>query len=113
VTLLVTGIWTDRDGDEDHACADLVDAYLAGGHPSPEPFERRVRQSDFGRRFQSGCDPSLTLADLDACARVDRFDFAMPVRRRPWGLTIERAAPGCAPSCGSDREVDTEPAGPR
>ena len=30
VTLVITGLWTDRDGDEDHACADLIEAYLRG-----------------------------------------------------------------------------------
>jgi len=97
VTLLVTGIWTDRDGDEDHACADLIAARLAGDDPSPAPYEERVRDSDFGRRFLAGRDPALPRADLDAAAVADRFDFAMPVVRRPWGLTIERADPDQRP----------------
>jgi 2-phosphosulfolactate phosphatase len=95
VTLLVTGIWTDRNGDEDHACADFVAALLGGEDPPGAPFEARVRHSDFGRRFLAADNAALPPADLEASAIADRFDFAMPVHRRPWGLTIEPApAPG-------------------
>jgi len=82
VTLLITGEWVDRDGDEDVACADYLEALLAGGMPDPAPYEERVRRSDFGRRFAAGDNPSLPLLDLDLCARADCFDFAMLAVRR-------------------------------
>lgn len=88
VTLVVTGIWSDRDGDEDHACADLIDALLRGDDPPRAPFAERVRNSDFGRRFAAGTDPNLPPADLDCAAAVDRFDFAMPMNRLRDGLLI-------------------------
>jgi 2-phosphosulfolactate phosphatase len=88
VTLVVTGTWSDRDGDEDHACADLIEALLRGDDPPRAPFAQRVRDSDFGRRFSAGTDPNLPSADLDCCADVDRFDFALPIRRTDRGLTI-------------------------
>jgi 2-phosphosulfolactate phosphatase len=91
VTLVVTGTWSDRDGDEDHACADLIEALLRGGDPPRAPYATRVRQSTFGRRF--GADPHLPQADLDCCAAVDRFDFALPIRRTPRGLVIRREDP--------------------
>jgi 2-phosphosulfolactate phosphatase len=91
VTLVVTGIWADRDGDEDHACADLIEALLRGDDPPRAPFAARVRDSDFGRRFTAGTDPHLPPADLDFCAAVDRFDFAMPITRTPEGAAIRRA----------------------
>jgi len=91
VTLVVTGIWSDRDGDEDHACADLIEALLRGDDLPREPFARRVRQSDFGRRFAAGNSPHLPPADLEWCAAVDRFDFALPVERAAAGLVIRRA----------------------
>lgn len=81
VTLLITGEWVDRDGDEDVACADYLAALLRGEQPAPGPFEARVRNSDFGRRFTAGSNPSLPLADLALCARANRFDFAMPAAR--------------------------------
>jgi 2-phosphosulfolactate phosphatase len=89
VTLVVTGVWTDRDGDEDIACADLLAARLGGGDPAIEPYAARVRHSDFGRRFAAGIDPSLPPADLDLCATADRYAFAMPVRREPDGEAVE------------------------
>ncbi|MEY2690469.1 MAG: hypothetical protein RL375_4669 [Pseudomonadota bacterium] len=94
VTLVVTGVWSDRDGDEDHACADLIDALLRGDDPPREPFAARVRASDFGRRFSAGDNPYLPPADLDCCAAVDRFDFALPIRRRPGGGMVIRRTHG-------------------
>lgn len=82
VTLLVTGEWIDRDGDEDIACAEYIEALLDGATPDPGPFEARVRRSDFGRRFTRGDNPSLPPPDLDLCARADCFDFAMSAVRR-------------------------------
>jgi 2-phosphosulfolactate phosphatase len=82
VTLLITGEWLDRDGDEDVACADYLEALLDGGTPDPAPYEERVRRSDFGRRFATDDNPSLPRLDLDLCARADRFDFAMSAVRR-------------------------------
>lgn len=81
VVFVVTGEWVDRDGDEDLACADYLDALLRGGTPDPASYARRVRDSDFGRRFLAGDNPNLPLADLELCAQADRFDFAMPARR--------------------------------
>lgn len=91
VTLVVTGIWTDRDGDEDHACADLIEALLRGEDPARAPYAARVRASDFGRRFSAGTDPHLPAADLDCCAAVDRFDFALPIQRTSSGMVIRRS----------------------
>ena len=88
VTLVITGTWSDRDGDEDHACADLIEALLRGDDPPRAPYAARVRDSDFGRRFRAGTDPHLPAADLDCCAAVDRFDFALPIRRTPDGMVM-------------------------
>jgi 2-phosphosulfolactate phosphatase len=94
VTLVVTGTWSDRDGDEDHACADLIEALLRGEDPPRERYATRVRESDFGRRFHAGTDPHLPAADLDCCAAVDRFDFALPIRRTDDGMVIGRGGRG-------------------
>jgi len=91
VTLVVTGTWSDRDGDEDHACADLIEALLRGEDPPRGPYAARVRDSDFGRRFSQGNDPHLPVADLECCAAVDRFDFALPIQREPYGMVIRPA----------------------
>lgn len=91
VTFVITGLWTDRDGDEDHACADLIESYLLGLSPSLAAFEQRVRRSDFGRRFGLPEHPHLPAADLDLCARADRFEFAMPMRHDGDRLVVEPA----------------------
>jgi len=79
VCFVITGEWVDRDGDEDVACADYIEALLTGQACDPACFEQRVRDSDFGRRFTAGTWPNLPLADLDLAAQADYFDFAMPV----------------------------------
>jgi len=79
VACVITGEWVDRDGDEDAACADYLAALLAGARPDPAPFVQRVRASDFGRRFAAAANPSLPPVDLDLCARVDVFPFALRV----------------------------------
>lgn len=81
VCFVITGEWSDRDGDEDVACADYMEALLRGHRPAPESFMQRVRNSDFGQRFASGSWPNLPGADLDIAAQADRFNFAMPVRQ--------------------------------
>lgn len=88
VTLVVTGFWTDRDGDEDRACADLIEAQLRGADPPRDAYAARVRASDFGRRFAAGNDPHLPVADLDLCATVDLCDFAMQVEPHPQGRRL-------------------------
>jgi 2-phosphosulfolactate phosphatase len=89
VTLVVTGNWTDRDGDEDYACADYIGALLRDEAPDPMLFAARVRNCDFGRRFTDPDHPALPAADLDFCAAVDRFDFALQVRRADGHLVME------------------------
>ncbi len=91
VCFVITGEWVDRDGDEDIACADYIEALLKSDTPDPADFAQRVRDSDFGRRFRSGAWPNLPLADLDLATEVDRFDFAMPVRREAGQLVIRGA----------------------
>lgn len=98
VTLVITGLWTDRDGDEDHACADLIEAYLHGESPDVAVYEERVRRSDFGRRFGDSAHPHLPDADLDLCAAADRFGFAMPMHRTDYGLVIEPVALASLPA---------------
>lgn len=88
VALITTGEWVDRDGDEDIACADYLEAGLRGRPIDAAALERRVRGSDFGRRFAAGTDPDLPPADLALCAIADRFDFAMAVAREDRGLVI-------------------------
>ena len=79
VCFVITGEWVDRDGDEDIACADYIEALLRGASARPDEFAARVRQSDFGQRFAAGSWPHLPPADLEIASHADLFDFAMPV----------------------------------
>lgn len=81
VCFVITGEWVDRDGDEDAACADYIEALLRGRAASAADYERRVRESDFGKRFGARRHPHLPKADLELCAQADLYPFAMPVRR--------------------------------
>lgn len=88
VTFVLTGEWVDRDGDEDAACADYIEALLRGERPATVTYADRVIHSDFGKRFRVGGNPNLPPADLELAAQVDRFDFAMPVVRQDDRLVI-------------------------
>jgi 2-phosphosulfolactate phosphatase len=88
VCFVITGEWVDRDGDEDIACADYLEALLRGRPAAAGKFTQRVRDSDFGRRFTAGTWPNLPLADLELAMQADLFDFAMPVRREDNQLVI-------------------------
>lgn len=88
VCFVITGEWIDRDGDEDIACADYIESLLRSELTEPEEFARRIRESDFGRRFTAGSWPNLPLADLDLAAHADLFQFAMPVRCEEGHLVI-------------------------
>ena len=105
VRLLVTGEWVDRDGDEDIACADYLEALLRGDRPNPARFEQRVRDSDFGRRFAAGTNPSLPVADLDLCAQADRFTFAMLAARRGEHFVLTPEAVQAAAVSGTDVRI--------
>ena len=91
---MITGEWVDRDGDEDVACADYLEALLNGANPDPAPYAARVRDSDFGRRFLAGTNPSLPASDLELCAQADQFDFALRAEHRGGRLELQRYHPG-------------------
>lgn len=94
VCFVITGEWVDRDGDEDVACADYLEALLDGETPDPAPYTARVRDSDFGRRFLAGTNPSLPASDLALCAQADQFDFALRAEHAGDRLQLQRYRPG-------------------
>jgi 2-phosphosulfolactate phosphatase len=89
ITLVATGVFPGRDGDEDIACADYLAALLRGERADTAALVRRVRASGAGRLFADPDDPVFPASDLDLCADVDRFDFAMLVERRDGLLVME------------------------
>jgi len=91
VTLVATGVFPGRDGDEDIACADYLAALLRGEPIDLAALVHRVRESDSGRLFADPADPVFPASDLDLCTDVDRFDFALRVERRDGLLVMEAA----------------------
>jgi len=91
VTLVATGVFPGRDGDEDLACADYLAALLRGEPSNIPALIRRVRDSGSGQLFTDPDDLVFPTSDLDLCVDVDRFDFALHVERRD-GLLVMRAA---------------------
>ena len=91
VTFVITGLGENGMGDEDVACADYLEALLKGHQPAPEPFLTRVRESVIGQLFLNPSYPELPADDLPCCTDLDRFDFAMLVRRKN-GLLVMKPA---------------------
>jgi 2-phosphosulfolactate phosphatase len=82
VTFVITGLGENGLGDEDVACADYLESLLQGHQPTPKPFLARVRESVTGQLFLDPSYPELPADDLPCCTDLDRFDFALLVRRK-------------------------------
>jgi 2-phosphosulfolactate phosphatase len=90
VTFVVTGLGPDGRGEEDLACAEYLEALLAGQHPDPEPYTKRVKECRTSRYIFADPDkPQFPWEDIECCVDVDRFDFAMVVERRDGLLTMK------------------------
>jgi 2-phosphosulfolactate phosphatase len=83
VTFVIAGLGPDGRGDEDAACAEYLEALLAGGRPDPEAYVKRVRECSTSQRlFADPGKPEFRWEDIECCVDVDRFDFAMVVERQ-------------------------------
>jgi 2-phosphosulfolactate phosphatase len=81
VTLVLTGYHPEEGwGDEDAACADMIEAGLLGKPVELGELAQKVRQSRSGG-YYDGKHPSFPPADLELALAFDRFDFAMRVER--------------------------------
>jgi 2-phosphosulfolactate phosphatase len=89
ITLVITGARPDDPADEDAACADYLEALLTGQEPDRAEIVRRVRESQVAAKFLDPADPRFPSADLDCAVNIDRFDFALPVRRQEGQLVME------------------------
>lgn len=81
VTLVASGLGPQDPADEDVACAEYLAALLNGERPTPDAYLQRVLHSANAEKFLDPTRPEFPEADLELCARMDRFDFAMPVKR--------------------------------
>ena len=89
VTLLQTGLLPGNWGDEDAACADLLEGLLTGAAPSRSQIIDRVRRSKTGRKFVNPSHPVFPASDLGLATDIDRFDFAMKVTQKDGLLVLK------------------------
>ena len=94
VTFVSTGVSTgagpSRGGDEDVACAEYMAAHLVGDAVSVEPYLERVRKSDAAKPFFDAAQPDFDPQDVELCAELNRYDFAMTIMRQA-GLFLLQA----------------------
>lgn len=90
VTFVCTGVAGNSRGDEDVACADYMAAHLVGDAVSAAPYLDRVRNSEAAQPFMDPAQPAFDPRDVDLCAELNRYDFAMTILRQA-GLHILRA----------------------
>ena len=90
LTFVITGRRPGGWGDEDAACADYIEALLAGQKSDQEPILERVRQSPPGKLFSDPTQIEFNPADLEYCLQINRFDFIMRVKQED-GLFIMKA----------------------
>ncbi|HKW70136.1 MAG TPA: 2-phosphosulfolactate phosphatase [Candidatus Dormibacteraeota bacterium] len=76
------------DHPEDHACARYIEGIIRGEQPDLERLLLPLRKSERYRRAMSGSWPGFPPSDVDLSLAVDRFDFAMPVRREAGYMRI-------------------------
>jgi 2-phosphosulfolactate phosphatase len=86
VSFVITGRYFDG---EDKACADYLAARLRGENPNPTSYLEQVRSAPELEHMSEDQFPQLA-NDVDHCARIDAFPFAMPVTREQ-GRPVMRA----------------------
>lgn len=92
VTFIQTGYFPEEGwGDEDVACADLLEARLSGKEVNLNSISARVRASRSGKHYD-GTRPAFPPSDLEYALQVDRFSFAMLVTQKD-GLHVMQAVP--------------------
>lgn len=94
ITFVSTGINNNGRGDEDLACAEYIHQLLIGAQPDPKPYLQRVRTSREAALFLDSALPQFPPEDVEHCTALDRFSFAMPVRRENGSLVMRALFPG-------------------
>ena len=77
------------DHPEDHACATYIEEVILGRNPDLETLLRPLRETERYRKVMAGDWPGFPPTDIELAVQADRFDFAMPVRRRPGYLELK------------------------
>ena len=92
ITFVITGR-SYNGGDEDLACAEYLEELLKGNQPDGKPFIKRVMESKDAFPHLDPKQRDYPLSDLDYCAQIDRFDFAMPITREDGKFIMRTVKP--------------------
>ena len=90
VSFIISGQSFGRDGDEDRACGEYIEALMRGQQPDPEPYKARVMTSSVGCAFNSGQLDYLSKEDIRMSLAVSRFDFYLPVEKEFSRMVIKK-----------------------
>lgn len=90
VSFVISGQSFGRDGDEDRACGEYIEALMRGYQPDPEVYTERVMTSTVGLAFSSGKLDYLSQEDIGMSLAVSRFDFYLPVYKEHGRFVIKK-----------------------
>ena len=88
--LVETGVNELGHGVEDTVCGDLLEALVLSRSVDWTELVRRVRQAPASRKFLDENLRAFPLGDLECAVKVDRFDFAMEVKREGKQLVLHK-----------------------
>ena len=94
VSFVITGASQGRDGDEDLACAEYIEALVKNSKPDPWEYINRVKSSIVGQLFLEGNNSNFQLQDLIMSLHIDRFPYLIQVKRENKRLVMEKHVPG-------------------
>lgn len=89
ITFVVTGQSLGRDGEEDRACAEYIEALVRGDAPDPVAYTDRVLTSNEGRAFSSGGLGYMPPQDFNLCLESNRFGFCLAIKTENGRLVME------------------------
>jgi 2-phosphosulfolactate phosphatase len=92
VTFVISGNHSDDHGEEDRACADLIESLLKDQVSDQQVFVKRVRASAAARKFLDPADQDYPYLDLEYATAIDQFNFSMLVERQN-DLFVMKAVP--------------------
>ena len=92
VTFVITGK-SYNGGDEDLACAEYLEELLKGNLPDGKPYVKRVMESKDAFPHLDPAQRDFPFSDLEYCAQIDKFDFAMPIAREDGKFIMRTVKP--------------------
>ena len=73
---------------EDLACARYMEGLIEGREPNLEALLEPLRETERYRELMQGAWPGFPPSDLELALHANRFEFAMPVTKRPGYLSV-------------------------